>query len=384
VIDDAKATRLLDRVRREVDQGLAPAVQIAIGLDGEIVLEETIGAPPDSRFVVFSATKAFVAAAIWRLIDAGELAVADPVVRYLPAFGTNGKDAVTLEHVLTHTGGFPYAPLGPPRWDTRESRLEQFGRWRLTSEPGSTYTYHPTAGHWVLGEVIAEVTGLDHADAVQQLVTDPLGLPRVLGIRPDERDGIVESVPVGELPTPAEMRETFGFEVDLAQLVPAEVGVAALTILNDPAVQRLGVPGGGGVMRARDLALLYQAFLHDDAGLWSEEVLRAGTAEVRCSLPDLMGLPATRTLGLYTAGDDGRSDRRSMGRTVSPRAFGHAGAAGQLAFADPATGLSVAYVTAGLDQHLIREGRRGIAIASLAADLLPSRPGRATDPLPAD
>src|SRR5699024_4806934 len=99
-----------------------------------------------------------------------------------------------------------------------------------------------------------------------------------------------------------------------------EVGVAALTVLNEPDVQAIGVPGGGGVMRARDLASLYQAFLHDRSGLWSEQILHAGTAEIRCSLPDLMGLPATRTLGLYTAGDDGHSDRRSMGRNVSPRA----------------------------------------------------------------
>lgn len=370
VLDDTKITRLLDRVRREVDLGLSPAVQIAIGLGGEIVVDETFGAPADSRFVVFSATKAFVAGAIWRLLDAGEVRLDDPIVRFLPSFGTNGKETVTVEHVLTHTGGFPFAPLGPPRWDTREGRLEQFGRWRLTSEPGTSFTYHPTSGHWVLGEIIAEVTGLTHPDAIEQLVTKPLGLPRVLGIEPGDRDGIVESVALGELPTPAEMQEAFGLEIDISALMPAEVGVGALLILNDPEVQRIGVPGGGGVMRARDLAALYQAFLHDSAGLWSEESLRGGTAEIRCNLPDAMGVPSARTLGLYMAGDDGLSDQRSMGRTVSSQAFGHAGAAGQLAFADPASGLSIAYVTAGLDQHLIRVGRRGIAIASLAADLL--------------
>lgn len=369
MLDDTKVDRLLERIRREVDEGLSPAVQLAIGLDGEIVVDETVGAAPDSRFVVYSATKAFVAAAIWRLIDAGEIVLDAPIARILPSFGSNGKDAVTLEHVLTHTGGFPYAPLGPPRWATRESRLEQFGRWRLTSEPGTTFTYHPTAGHWVLGEVIAEVTGLDHTDAIEEIVTRPLGLPRVLGIPSDERSGIVESVAVGELPTPEEMRDTFGFEVDLAQLIPAEVGVGALVVMNDPTVQELGVPGGGGVMAARDLALLYQAFLHDPQQMWSPEILRAGTAEIRCALPDLMGLASNRTLGLYVAGDDGNSDRRSMGRTVSPRGFGHAGAGGQLAFADPESGLSIAYVTAGLDQHMIRADRRGIAIASLAADL---------------
>ena len=97
---------------------------------------------------------------------------------------------------------------------------------------------------------------------------------------------------------------------------------------------------------------------------------KSGTAEVRTTLPDLMGMPSNRTLGLILAGDDGFADRRSFGRTASPRAFGHPGAGGQLAFADPVSGLSVGYATGALDQHVIREGRRTIAIASLAADLL--------------
>lgn len=370
MIDDAKIERLLTRVRQEVDEGLSPAVQIAIGHQGKLVVDETFGAAADSRFVVFSATKAFVAGAIWRLIDRGDVDVEAPVASYLPAFGTNGKDIVTVAQVLTHTGGFPYAPLGPPRWDTRESRLEQFSRWRLTMEPGQTYMYHPTAGHWVLGEIIAEVTGLDHADAVESLVTEPLGLPRVLGIAPDAREGILETAAVGSQPTPAEMKEAFGFEVDLGALIPADVAMNALLTLNDPAAQAVGVPGGGGVMRAADLALLYQAFLHDTDGLWSPEVLAAGTQEIRVSLPDMFGIPSNRTLGLIVAGDDGLSHRRSMGRSVSPLAFGHAGAGGQLAFADPVSGLSVGYATAGLDQHMIRQNRRDTAIASLAADLL--------------
>jgi CubicO group peptidase (beta-lactamase class C family) len=57
---------------------------------------------------------------------------------------------------------------------------------------------------------------------------------------------------------------------------------------------------------------------------------------------------------------------RAFGRTVSPRAFGHAGAGGQLAWADPESGLSLCYLTNGLDRNPLREGKRGVAIASLA------------------
>ena len=45
---------------------------------------------------------------------------------------------------------------------------------------------------------------------------------------------------------------------------------------------------------------------------------------------------------------------------------GHNGAFGQVAWADPETGLSFAYVTDGLDEHVIRQGKRGVALSSLA------------------
>jgi CubicO group peptidase (beta-lactamase class C family) len=370
VIDPAKVDALLARMRREVDEGLSPAVQIAVAHDGRVVVDETFGAPAASRFLAFSATKALVAAAIWRLIDAGEVDVTVTAATYVPEFGTNGKDVVTVEQLLTHTGGFPWAPLGPNRWSTTAGRREAFAKWRLTLEPGVNFMYHPTAGHWVLGEILATVTGLDHADAIEELVTAPLGLPRLLGIPLDQQDGILDAVGVGVPPTPEEMEEAYGVKIDITELIPPDVALGALTSLNAPEARTVGVPGGGGIMRAADIALLYQGLLRDPDGLWSRATLVEGTEHVRMMLPDMWGVPASRTLGLVVAGEDGLGYRRGFGRTASPRAFGHNGAGGQLAFGDPDTGLSVGYLTAGLDQNMIRQQRRDVAIGSLAADLL--------------
>ena len=369
-IDPAKVDALLARVRREVDEGLSPAVQIAVAHEGRVIVDETFGAPAGSRFLAFSATKALVAAAIWRLIDAGEVDVMTSAATYVPEFASNGKDAVTVEHLLTHTGGFPWAPLGPNRWSTRAGRREAFSRWRLTLDPGTTFVYHPTAGHWVLGEILSTVTGLDHADAIEELVTAPLGLPRLLGIALDQQDGILDAVGVGAPPTPEEMEEAYGVKIDITTLIAPDVALNALTSLNDPDARVVGVPGGGGIMRAADIALLYQGLMRDPDGLWSEEVLVEGTQRVRMMLPDVWGVPASRTLGLVVSGEDGLGYRRGFGRTASAKAFGHNGAGGQLAFGDPVTGLSVGYLTAALDQNMIRQQRRDVAVASLAADLL--------------
>jgi CubicO group peptidase (beta-lactamase class C family) len=136
---------------------------------------------------------------------------------------------------------------------------------------------------------------------------------------------------------------------------------------NEPANLALGVPGGGAVSTAADFALFYQALLLDPAEVWAREVRLDGIAAIRNRFPDERGVPANRTLGLVVAGDDGQSAGRGMGHTVSPAAFGHNGAGGQIAWADPETGLSFAYLTNGMDQHVIRQGRRSIALSSLAA-----------------
>ena len=71
-IDKSKVDALLARARREVDDGLLPSCQVALALDGELVAFETFGdATPDTRYAVFSATKALVAAAVWALIGDG-------------------------------------------------------------------------------------------------------------------------------------------------------------------------------------------------------------------------------------------------------------------------------------------------------------------------
>ena len=130
---------------------------------------ETFGdADDDTRYVVYSATKAFVAGAMWALIGDGLVDPQLPVVAYVPEFGTNGKDAVTVEHVMLHTAGFPQAPLAVLDGDTSAGRVAAFARWRLDWEPGREYQYHPSSAHWVLAEIIERVTGEDFRDVVEQ------------------------------------------------------------------------------------------------------------------------------------------------------------------------------------------------------------------------
>lgn len=371
VLDSDVLSQLHERIRAEVDAGRVPAAQLAIGLDGEVVHTATFGdADDDLRFAVFSVTKAVIAAVVWQLLAEGSLEVDTPVTDLVPSFAA--AEGVTVLHLLTHTGGFPLAPLGPPAWESRESRLEQFGRWRLQYEPGTRFEYHATAGHWVLAEMIEVVEGRDFREVVRTRVLDPLGLDRfLLGGEEAATARMAELTAVGRLPTPAEIEEALGVPgIDLEALI-GDLTADVFVGLNDPGARAVGIPGGGGISDAATVALLYQAFLHNPGDLWDPAVLADGTATVRCSLPDpYKQHTSNRTLGLILAGDDGMSAMRGMGHTVSPRAFGHNGAGGQIAWADPATGISVAFVTSGMDRSFITEGRRTAAIGSRAARLV--------------
>ena len=364
-LDPERLGALVERARREVEQGLLPSCQLAVARHGQLGLFETLGdADGSSRYTIFSCTKAVLAAAAWLLISEGRLDTGTRAAELVPEFATNGKDAITLEQLLTHTGGFPSAPLGPPEWSSKDARLERFGRWRTEYEPGTRFWYHPTSAHWVIAHMIEEAAGQDYRRFIADRLMAPLGLERFqVGVPRDAQDDITELSKTGQPPTADELAAVLG----IREIPPTEVTDDALVGFNDPDTRQVGVPGGGGVASAADLALFYQALLNNPDGMWNEQVLADGTGNVRVNLPDpVFGTPAGRTLGLVVAGGDGKAAERGFGRTGGPRTFGHGGAAGQIAWADPDSGISFAYVTNGVDAHTIRVARRGVALSSLA------------------
>jgi CubicO group peptidase (beta-lactamase class C family) len=143
----------------------------------------------------------------------------------------------------------------------------------------------------------------------------------------------------------------------------------AILAFNDPAIRAVGVPGGGGFTNATDLAMFYQALLTGE-GIWTEQTLRDVRRVRTGDLKDPMfGKKVNRGLGIVIAGDEARNFR-GFGKTNSEIAFGHNGAGGQLAWVDPTTGISLCYLTNGHDRNEMRQGRRGVAISSIAADTL--------------
>lgn len=368
-LDPQKVAHFLARVRREVDEGLLPAAQVAIARDGKVGVFESYGAAqPDSLTPIFSATKAMTSAAAWLLFQAGELAEDERVVDIIPEFDTHGKDVVTVQQLFTHTAGFPHAPFKPVQWPNKEERYARFGQWRLTWPPGSKFEYHPSSSMWVIAEIIERRSGLPFTEFVRQKVLQPLQLDDVfVGLPPSEQHRALDCVHSGDHLTPEDY-EKMGMPMPPV----SEVTEDAILGFNTPAVREVGVPGGGGFATAAGLALFHQSLLHgglDGVELWTPQTLASVRTVRTGTLTDMMfNKLANRGLGIIISGDESRSFR-GFGKTNSPAAFGHNGAGGQLAWVDPESGLSIGYVTPGHDRNSIRQARRGVAISSLAAQL---------------
>jgi CubicO group peptidase (beta-lactamase class C family) len=372
-IDSEKLEAVFARAKRDVDDGTLPSSSVAVARKGKLAGFRVFGnalqggaekpATEDTLYTIFSSTKAFVAAAVWTLFEDGLLRLDETVAGIIPEFATNGKDVVTVEQALLHIGGFPLAPLGHPQWATREGRLERFKQWRLNWEPGTKFEYHATSLHWVLMEIIERRTGIDGWTFLRQRIVEPmrleqfyLGLPAALNTRVAD---VLYVVPPE--PPPG------GW---------GEVTPDAILNFNKPEVRAVGVPGGGGIARAAELALFYQPLINGGVTADGTRIMKAETIEFATKVrtkdfhvDPLLGHPINRALAVYVAGDDGKKNLRGFGNTASARAFGHAGAGGQIAWGDPETGISVGYCTNGF-VDVETQGRRTAAIGSLAGSCL--------------
>jgi len=371
-IDAERLEALYARAKRDVDDGTLKSAQVAVARQGKLAgvrtfgtvqhngEEEEVEATNETLYTIFSSTKAIVGAAAWTVCEDGLLKIEEKVSDIIPEFGTNGKEEITVEQVMCHIAGFPLAPFAAQDWDDKERRLERFASWRLNWEPGTKFEYHATSAHWIIAELIERRTGKDFRAYVRDRILEPMGL-----------DDLFIGLP----------RNENGRVADVRHLVPpvpppggwGEVTPDAIKNFNRPEVRAVGVPGGGGIGGAAQLAMFYQPLVNGGQTTDGKHILKPETiewaTEVRTKdfhLVPLLDYPVNRALTVVVAGDDGNQSLRGFGKSTSPRAFGHGGAGGQIGWGDPESGISVGYCTDGF-VDVETQGRRITAISSLAA-----------------
>ncbi|MCX6365293.1 MAG: serine hydrolase [Armatimonadetes bacterium] len=263
------------------------------------------GCSVDSAFLLGSISKPIVVAALMTLYDKGLFGLDEPVLRYLPEFVGEGRERVTVRHLLTHVSGLP--DQLPDNAFLRQSHapLSEFvcGALRvpLEFEPGARYQYSSMA-ILLAAELAQRLSGIEIKQLVAQTVLQPRGMTRsALG------------------------RETLTPD----QTMPCQVEHAAPEAgggapgsdhwdWNSPYWRALGSPWGGVQASAADVACFLEAFLPPHDTLLKPETARLMT---RNHNPEGM---APRGLGF------------DLGLGLgSPNIFGHTGSTGTIAWADP-------------------------------------------------
>ncbi|MFZ0297900.1 MAG: serine hydrolase [Candidatus Sulfotelmatobacter sp.] len=137
----------------------------------------------DTLFEIGSVSKVFTALLLTDMVRKGEVALADPVAKYLPAGVKipehNGR-SITLVDLATHTSGLPFMPDELPAFrnsaapDNSDARLYQFlARYQLTRDPGAEWDYS-NVGYWLLGQALATCAGTDYESLLRTRVLAPL------------------------------------------------------------------------------------------------------------------------------------------------------------------------------------------------------------------
>ena len=147
----------------------------------------------DTLVDFYSVGKAFVALLALQLVDAGRIALDDPIACVWPEFAAAGKEGATLRHALCHRAGVPAIrePLTNDDlwdWDRMAGALAATAPWW---EPGTRHAYHTnTYGH-LIGEVVRRVSG-DPSGRRLAALAGPLEADVLVGVPPAEQHRCAE------------------------------------------------------------------------------------------------------------------------------------------------------------------------------------------------
>ncbi|HEY9499878.1 MAG TPA: serine hydrolase domain-containing protein [Terrimesophilobacter sp.] len=301
--------------------------------------------------VVFSCTKGLVSILAAHLAQQGRLDYEALVTDYWPEFGASGKESVRVKHLLSHQAG-----LSAPREDLT---VEDITDWRRVVgvlqeqeplwNPGEGHAYHAVTHGWLIGEVIRRITGISVGEYFRLAITAPLRADAWIGLPPEEKDRVAH-LQVGS--TLAEFIAAQAATRDprqpdwpnRAMTLGGALSPALATPdgdFNDYRLQAAEIPAAGGIATARSLATIWSAVVTDtdNVRLLNDHTIATATRVQTEGRPVFDVPPPFPRWGMGFQLD---SPARQY---LTPRGFGHDGAGGQVAFADPEFKVGFAFTT---------------------------------------
>ncbi|PQO38487.1 serine hydrolase domain-containing protein [Blastopirellula marina] len=299
-----------------------------------------VGTTPDSMFLLGSISKPICVTALMRLYDQNEFQLDDKLSKYLPKFTGQGRENVTLRHVLTHTSGLPDQLANNADLRRSHAGLEKFVEYaqqeQLSFVPGSNFRYS-SMGILLATHVAEKLTGKDILSLVEETVFKPLKMERsAQGLGRFSLDDMV-------------LAQT--------EFAAPESGSGDPTAKNwdwnSLYWRKLGAPWGTTHCSAPDVAKFLSEYL-----FLGGTVLKPETARLVRANQNPTGIKP-RGIGFDVGPQLG-------GNGCSSETFGHTGSTGTLAWADPATE-TICVVLTSLPGRAVTPHPRQLASEAIAA-----------------
>lgn len=294
----------------------------------------------DTIVCMASVTKGMSALCLHILVDRGLVDLDATMATYWPEFAQAGKEAITVRQSLGHNDGMIFNDAAKPGdWLDRERISDAIARQAPAWPPGTQGAYNSFNYGYLIGEIVRRVDGRSVGAMFREEIAAPLGIDYQVGIPESDLDR------VSDLHINAESTTLNAFKDPSTRLARAWHTLPTDTDSHGPLNRtdfRIGdFPSGNGTGNARAVARVYAALAGggevDGIRIWSSESV-ARMREMQWNQTcGLTGRPFRMGLGLFL----NSPPLLSMGPNAG--AFGHMGAGGAFAFADPEAGLAFAY-----------------------------------------
>jgi CubicO group peptidase (beta-lactamase class C family) len=309
----------------------------------------------DTLVLIWSATKGIGSACVLHVLQEHRIGIDRCVAEFWPEFAQAGKEKITLSQLLSHQAGLCAL-------DVRVDILDYGAVIRALEVqkplwlPGTAHGYHARTFGFLLDELVRRIAGKTLSRYWREVFAEPLGLDLWIGL-PEEQNPRVATVYAAKSGRRAEPKK---FYSDLttpgtlaSKTFTSPYGLNSISGMNAPAIRAQPIVSFGGIGSASALAKFYsilasggkldgQTFFSDETIAWMTTTLTDGTDRV-------FQIPTAFSAGFMK--DPRNAARRMFG--PSPNAFGHPGAGGSYAFADPENRISFAYVMNQMEQSLL-------------------------------
>jgi len=374
-VDDAAVARVRTAFEDNFVRGEEIGAEVCVWQDGHEVLRfgggwrdaaQTEPWTADTLVFCWSATKGPAAACALHALQEAGITLDEPVTKLWPEFGAAGKERITFSDLLAHRAGLAaLAREGLDIFDL-EGVASALAAQEPNWTPGTAHGYAPRTFGYLLDAIVRRAAGIPLGAYWRKTFGDPLAVSFWIGL-PDELHLLVarmHAARVEDLKEPGPFENSLADKSSLtARSFAQPAGILGAAATNRPEVWRASLPSFGGIGNARSLARFYDRLAAGEffRGPWREALTRRAS-----NGPDLV----LRQPTAFSAGfmmdpldDSGAKLRATFG--PSPDAFGHPGAGGSLAFADPDNRIGFAYVMNRMENSVLRESRPARLVRAL-------------------